>query len=62
MLADRNLNGPITDIEFYEGKLYVSHRGIISTVEPKSGLVKEIILGLPSIGDYHNNQIANWGP
>jgi hypothetical protein len=33
VLVDRNLNGPITDIEFYNGKLYVSHRGIISTVE-----------------------------
>ena len=62
VLVDRNLNGPITDIEFYDGKLYVSHRGIISTVEPKSGLVKDIILGLPSIGDHHNNQIAIGGP
>jgi glucose/arabinose dehydrogenase len=58
ILVDRNLNGPITDIEFYDGKIYVSHRGIISTVEPDSGLVKDIIIGLPSTGDHHNNQIA----
>ena len=58
ILVDRKLNGPITDIEFYDGKLYVSHRGIISTVEPDSGLVKDIIIGLPSTGDHHNNQIA----
>src|SRR5919108_5466326 len=32
VLVDRNLNGPITDIEFYEGKLFVSHRGVISTI------------------------------
>ena len=51
VLVDRNLNGPITDIEFYNGKLYVSHRGIISTVELQTGLVKDIIVGLPSIGD-----------
>jgi glucose/arabinose dehydrogenase len=57
-VVDRNLNGPITDIEFYDGKLYVSHRGIISTVEPDTGIVKDIILGLPSTGDHHNNQIA----
>jgi glucose/arabinose dehydrogenase len=62
VLVDRNLNGPITDIEFYDGKLYVSHRGIISTIESKSGLVKDIILALPSIGDHHNNQIAIGGP
>jgi glucose/arabinose dehydrogenase len=58
ILVDRNLNGPITDIEFFDGKLYVSHRGIISTVEPDSGIVKDIIIGLPSTGDHHNNQIA----
>jgi glucose/arabinose dehydrogenase len=58
ILVDRNLNGPITDIEFYDGKIYVSHRGIISTIEPDSGLVKDIIIGLPSTGDHHNNQIA----
>src|ERR687889_2033209 len=62
VLVDRNLNGPITDIEFYNGKLYVSHRGIISTVELQTGLVKDIIVGLPSIGDHHNNQIAIGGP
>src|ERR671919_1970505 len=61
VLVDRNLNGPITDIEFYNGKLYVSHRGIISTVELQTGLVKDTIIGLPSIGDHHNNQIAIGG-
>jgi len=58
ILVDRNLNGPITDIEFYDGKLYVSHRGIVSTVEPDRSIVKDIIIGLPSTGDHHNNQIA----
>jgi glucose/arabinose dehydrogenase len=58
VLVDRKLNGPITDIEFYDGKLYVSHRGIISTVDRHTGLVKDIIIGLPSTGDHHNNQIA----
>src|SRR5919106_838024 len=61
VLVDRNLNGPITDIEFYNGKLNVSHRGIISTVELQTGLVKDTIIGLPSIGDHHNNQIAIGG-
>ena len=58
ILVDRKLNGPITDIEFYDGKLYVSHRGIISTVDLDTGIVKDIIIGLPSTGDHHNNQIA----
>ena len=50
ILVDRKLNGPITDIEFYNGQLYVSHRGVISVVNPQSGLVKDIITGLPSTG------------
>ncbi len=58
ILVDRKLKCPITDIEFYDGKLYVSHRGVISNVDPQTGLVKDIITGLPSTGDHHNNQIA----
>ncbi len=61
VIVDRHLNSPITDIEYHEGKLYISHKGIISTVDPSKGIVKDIITGLPSIGDHHNNQIA-FGP
>ena len=61
VLVDRLLNGPITDVVFHNGTLYVSHRGIISTVDPNTGLIKNIITDLPSVGDHHNNQIA-FGP
>jgi glucose/arabinose dehydrogenase len=59
VLVDRQLNGPITDIEFNKknGVLYVSHRGIISAVDV-GGRVKDLIVGLPSTGDHHNNQLA----
>jgi glucose/arabinose dehydrogenase len=62
VLADRQLNGPITDIEFNKktGVLYVSHKGVISAVD-MGGRVKDLIVGLPSSGDHHNNQIA-FGP
>ena len=62
VVADRQLNGPITDIEFDKknATLYVSHRGIISAVD-LTGRVKDLIVGLPSMGDHHNNQIA-FGP
>jgi|SRR5690348_11894713 hypothetical protein len=40
ILLDRLLNGPVTDITFHNGKLYVSHRGEISTVDPTTGLIK----------------------
>ncbi len=62
VVADRQLNGPITDIEFDKknATLYVSHRGIISSVD-LTGRVKDLIVGLPSMGDHQNNQIA-FGP
>ena len=61
VLTDRGLNGPINDIEYHKGKLYVSHRGIISTIDLATQLKKDIIVGLPSTGDHHNNEIE-FGP
>jgi glucose/arabinose dehydrogenase len=62
VIADRQLNGPITDIEFDKknGTIYVSHKGVISAID-LTGRVKDLIVGLPSTGDHHNNQIA-FGP
>ncbi len=61
ILTDRGLNGPVNDIEYHNGKLYVSHRGIISTVDVNTHLKEDIIVGLPSTGDHHNNEIE-FGP
>ncbi|MBA3749424.1 MAG: hypothetical protein H0X03_00720 [Nitrosopumilus sp.] len=61
VVADRFLYGPITDLEFHEGKIYISHKGVISTLDPISGIIKDIVIGLPSSGDHQNNQIA-FGP
>jgi glucose/arabinose dehydrogenase len=60
--VDRLLSEPVNDIEFNtaNGLLYVSHRGMISTVDA-GGLVNNIIIGLPSMGDHHNNEIE-FGP
>jgi hypothetical protein len=41
IILDRLLNGPVTDITFHNGKLYVSHRGEISTVDPTTGLINQ---------------------
>jgi glucose/arabinose dehydrogenase len=62
VFVDRLLSEPVNDIEFNQnnGLLYVSHRGIISTVDA-GGLVNNIIIGLPTMGDHHNNQIG-FGP
>jgi glucose/arabinose dehydrogenase len=49
--------GPITDILWHKGRLYVSHRGKISVVEA-NGTIKDLVTGLPSHGDHYNNQMT----
>jgi glucose/arabinose dehydrogenase len=61
ILTDRFLNSPIGDMKYHEGKLYVSSKGIVSTVDPNTGLVTDIIGGIPSGGDHPIAQIA-FGP
>jgi glucose/arabinose dehydrogenase len=51
------LNGPVNDILWYDNQLYISQRGKISTVD-KNGKITDLITGLPSYGDHHNNQLA----
>ena len=50
------LTGPITDLLWHGKRLYVSHRGKISVLE--NGKVRDLVTGLPSLGDHHNNQLA----
>jgi glucose/arabinose dehydrogenase len=50
-------NGPITDILWYRGRMYVSHKSKISAVEA-DGRVVDLVTGLPSHGDHHNNQLT----
>lgn len=50
-------NGPINDILWYKDQLFVSHRGKISAVD-KNGKINDLVTGLPSYGDHHNNQLA----
>jgi glucose/arabinose dehydrogenase len=55
-LADQ-LMGPVTDLLWYKDRLYVSQRGKISVIEA-DGQVKDLVTGLPSYGDHHNNQMS----
>jgi glucose/arabinose dehydrogenase len=50
------LNGPVTDLLWHGRRLYISHRGKISVLE--NGQVRDLVTGLPSLGDHHNNQLA----
>ncbi len=56
LVADQ-LNGPVNDLLWHQGKLYISHRGKISVVE-LPGTVRDLVTGLPSFGDHHNNSMA----
>lgn len=51
------LAGPVNDLLWYQGRMYVSHRGRISVLEP-GGRVRDLVTGLPSDGDHHNNQLT----
>lgn len=50
-------NGPITDILWHQGRMYVSHRGKISAVG-EDGTIQDLVTGLPSSGDHFNNQMT----
>lgn len=53
-------NPPLTGINCLGEDIYVSHRGFITIVKP-DGTKEDIISGLPSFGDHHNNQV-DFGP
>ena len=55
VVADQ-LSAPITDLLWHGNRLYISHRGTISALE--SGSVRDLVTGLPSNGDLHNNQMT----
>lgn len=54
--VQEGLSGPVADLLYHDGRLYVSHRGKISVVE--NGRLRHLVTGLPSDGDHHTNQMA----
>ncbi len=55
VIAD-GFNPPLTGVNYYNGNLYVSHKGHI-TVIYTNGSRRNIISGLPSNGDFTNNKV-----
>lgn len=51
---------PLTGVTYYNGSIYISHKGHITVINP-DGTRKDIISGLPSNGDFTNNKIE-FGP
>ncbi|MHB8128252.1 MAG: PQQ-dependent sugar dehydrogenase [Mobilitalea sp.] len=56
VIADQ-FNIPITGINYYNGVIYVSHKGFITVVNLDGSRIN-IIAGLPSNGDYYNNRVV----
>jgi len=54
--AAEGLVGPVNDLLWRAGKMYVSHRGKISVLN--DGSVRDLVTGLPSDGDHQNNQMS----
>ena len=50
-------NPPVNGIAYRGGNIYVSHRGYITVVR-ENGTKVNIISGLPSLGDYSNNNVV----
>lgn len=59
VIAD-GFHPPLTGITEYEGNIYVAHRRYVTVVQP-DGTKRNIIEGLPSNGDHHNNRVV-FGP
>lgn len=53
-------NPPLTGITSYKRDIYVSHRGFVTAIKPDGSKV-DILSGLPSWGDHHNNRVV-FGP
>jgi glucose/arabinose dehydrogenase len=51
-----DLSAPITDLLWHDGRLFISHKGKISMLEEDK--VRDLVTGLPSLGDHSNNQLA----
>ncbi|MGI6550385.1 MAG: PQQ-dependent sugar dehydrogenase [Syntrophomonadales bacterium] len=50
-------NPPLTGINIYKGDIFVSHRGFITVIKPNGKLI-DVLAGLPSWGDHHNNRVV----
>lgn len=48
---------PLTGINYHQNYIYVSYRGAIAIIKT-NGHKEDVLTGLPSYGDHHNNQVV----
>ncbi len=53
----RGFEGPINGLTLKDGKLYISHRGTITEYDLETKARRDLVEGLPSLGDHHNNDL-----
>src|SRR5207244_2983731 len=56
IVADQ-LHGPVNDVLWHAGRLYIAHLATVSVVEP-GGAVRDIVTDLPVTWEHHHNQLA----
>jgi glucose/arabinose dehydrogenase len=56
-IVAEQLGGPINDILWHNGRLYISHFGKISVRQP-DGRVRDLVTDLPVSGGHQNNQMS----
>jgi hypothetical protein len=56
----QNFFPPLTGITYYHNDIFVSHRGYVTAIKP-DGTKVNVLEGLPSFGDHHNNKVE-FGP
>lgn len=56
LLEGKPLHGPVNDLLWWDDRLFVSHRGKVSVL--LKGVMLDLVTGLPSDGDHHNNQLT----
>jgi glucose/arabinose dehydrogenase len=57
----RGFEPPLNGMALKGNKLYVSHRGKITEFDLKTGKRRDLVTGLPSLGDHQNNDLL-FGP
>nr|MDQ3853005.1 hypothetical protein [Thermoproteota archaeon] len=50
LFMDRPLHGILSDIEFSKenGKMYVAHRNLLSTIDMETGMMQDLVVGIPT--------------
>lgn len=58
VVVNRGLNGPVAGLAVHRGMLYIAHRGTVSAVDLATGAMRDLVTGLPALGDHFTENLA----